>query len=112
MPRARFRTIPRCADPLIRGLLLAALVAAPALGEPAAYDESFQACLAQAPEERQTCCTNTANECAGACQRDTEALGSSSAMTPEDLDEYLIACQSECAMSGSECESAPDTGSE
>ncbi len=99
----RFRSRSRVGH-LTRGLALATLVAAPALGLPADYDETFQACLEKAPADRAECCKSTANECAAECESLAE---SQSDMTPAARNEYLVACQTECATSEGDCTTPP-----
>jgi hypothetical protein len=104
MQRARFRRDRSRAGPLIRGLILAALIAAPALAQPAGYDETFQGCREKAPEDRAECCKSTANECAAECESLAE---SQSDMTQSARTEYLVACQTECAVSEGDCTAPP-----
>ena len=100
MQLARFRSDRSRAGHLTRGLVLATLIAAPALGLPADYDETFQACREKAPVDRADCCKSTANECAAEC----ESLSKSqSDMTATARNEYLVACQAECATSEDDC---------
>ena len=101
---ARFRIVGSHARHSICGLIVAMLFAAPALGLPADdYAEAFQACAGQPPKERAHCCTSAANDCAGECQRLTDSQRGTTEMSPAALEEYLLACQAECAASESEC---------